>query len=146
MKTLKITSVIAVAALFFGISAVNAGTPGVSTSSKIGGTLIRYQVNVHIDRDLSLCNIYFVQLTNREGESISTSQRFIPGVNTYTFYEAGPVRAGIRVARLVLGPWYGHYICEPDLWTDPSVMIGSFDNGQTYVFDLYPKSVPPAKD
>jgi hypothetical protein len=145
MKTARLLSAITFAVLIFGASVIYAGNPGTLNGNRMGGTLIRHQVNIYFTREISWCNTYFIQLTNKDGESISTSQRFIPGVNTYTFYEAGPV-TGVRMAKLVISPRMGHYICLPEIWTAPDIKIGTFENGETYIYNLYPQNVPPDKD
>jgi hypothetical protein len=145
MKTRNFLSAVTLAVIILGTSMIYAGTPGTGSSANLGGWLIRYQVNIHWTREASLCNTYMVQLVNKNGESVAPAQVYVPGQSAYTFYETGPV-TGVREARLIVRPGMKHYVCEQELWTRPDFMAGTFLNGTTYKFDLYPQTVPPAKD
>ena len=102
MKTLKLTTVISLALILFGINSIYAGQKGNNEGVNIA-PLIRYHVTIHQPYEGRMCNIYIVRITDVYGNNVTPPQGYSPQVSVYTFYEAGPVK-GIRVARLEIIP------------------------------------------
>jgi hypothetical protein len=99
-------------------------------------TSIRYQVNVFLGQELSLCNTYVVQVYDQNNNLVAPAQAFVPGKTTYYFFETGPV-VGLRYATIKTAGFM--YICSQQLVTPAQVIYGQFMPGTTYYFQLYPK-------
>ena len=136
MKRIYFISFVAAAMIFFSAD--------MKSSARINDNLgrntlafITYQVNVHPD-NLLLGNscLTYVEIRNGEGLIIGQSQPFHTGVNTYYFYELGPVN-GIRQAFITNTGGSDRNI-EPCLtvnWWDTKT--GTFRNSQNYTFNLW---------
>ena len=137
MKTFKIISAVLVLILSAAATlfSANISKNGQNTANPV----IRHQVNVVFTvPEVAICNVYTVEIHDGSGRLIAPAKRFIPGETTYVYYERGPAD-GFRVAVLKMAQWPHHYICEQELFTDPAVLKGPFENGQTYRYDLFPK-------
>lgn len=98
---------------------------------------VNYQVNIHLGLETQLCNTYLVEVVDGNGVPVAPAKPFVSGVSRYVFSERGPV-TGTRVAVLIKAP-YDYNVCTQGLVTPPDVITGSFLNGRTYIFDLYPE-------
>ena len=81
----------------------------------------------------------FVVMTDEHGRIVAPVQAVRPGLSIYTFNETGPVK-GTRTASLIydpISPSSLPFYCAPDSKT------GTFSNGGTYLFNLYPTTNPP---
>jgi hypothetical protein len=143
MKTIKYFSIVSFAFIFIGV------TNGFSKKSQNPNTLmskipvVRYQVNIHLASDKPLCNIYWVQIKDENGNLVAPAQIFVPEISQYTFYansnEKGYNERGTkRTAILTTSPRSGNLECINELITIPAVRFGLFFPGQTYSFDLFP--------
>lgn len=144
MKTLKRTTVISFVLIVAGISflfAIPAKTRLLIGSSFNG---ISYNVSVHIQGDLPLCNTYLVQVVDARGYSVAPDQVLQPGVSTYVFHERGPAW-GVRIARLVESPNLDRMSCNLALYTSPDARTGRFLVGNSYFFNLFPSTAQPSK-
>ncbi len=105
---------------------------------------VRYLVNIHFSNDVSLCNLYLVEIVDENGRLITAPQAFRQGISAYYFSERGPV-SGTRTAKLVLNSEVSSLICPVELHTSPFSITGEFLVGHTYEFNLYPSThaVPP---
>jgi hypothetical protein len=143
MKTTKIISALSLILFFALVNAGFSAKPGEGTLSNAAEPTIRYQVMVHFSLENALCNLYEIQVLNEHGQLVAPAQFFLPGTDMYNFYEPGPVN-GLRIARLVMVSRDGqHYICPNELYTRPDFKFGYFDNGRSYLFNLYPTIQPP---
>lgn len=132
MKTLKIFAILSLALIFNGVNAVYSKTNNINEKGAIPG-VIKYQVNIHAPNYpvLSFEQVYVV-MTDENGNPVARPQVFTNGTWVYTFNEAGPVKGG-RIARLVLsgGRTFNEY-------PYPDIQKGTFLNGESYSFNLYP--------
>ena len=136
MKTTKILSVISIMMLFTVLSSsfgAGAGTKGVIPVNPV----IRHEVNISVILEKPLCNTYFVRILNGEGRDVMPAKLFVPGTTKYIFYEAGPA-TGIRAAVLAPAVSGERLRCELEMLTEPVILYGPFEAGQTYRYDLFP--------
>ena len=134
MKKIIILSFVAATVIFLGMN--------LSSSARLADihngnapALIHYQVNIHPDWKIlhNLCPL-IVAITDGGQNVIVQPQLYHNGINTYHFYEMGPV-SGTRIAELVNGEVDQHIdVCY--LISLTNLKAGTFNNGQTYVFDL----------
>ena len=103
--------------------------------------VIRHHVNVIASGNIKLCNTYLVEIQDGHGRRVAPAKTYKPGVSGYDFYERGPAK-GVRVAVLILAPANSHFTCETELFTTPARLYGSFLNGHTYRYDLFPQTQP----
>jgi hypothetical protein len=144
MKTTKHYLLFSIAMIISAMNVVWASNPGGKITPVAIGQAIRYQVSVALPAETSLCNVYQVEIIDGRGYQVAPAKIFTPGVSLYDFYERGPV-TGVRIARLVIAPFGkdgDHYICDREYFTTPSVMQGTFENGKTYKFELFPQVSP----
>ena len=142
MKTIKFTSVLSLI-LFLGLTSVFSNTPANNTTFKpIVAT--RYHVSIHFTNDISLCNLYLVEIVDENGRLVNAPQAFRPGIASYFFSERGPVK-GTRTAKLVLNSEIQYIVCPNEIFTSPFSLSGTFWVGETYEFNLYPTThaAPP---
>jgi hypothetical protein len=139
MKKFIILSFVSAAVIFFTInlsfSAHNTNRP-----DDIHRSYIHYQVVIHPDGAIrnNTCPL-LVTLTNGSSMLIGQPQLYIKGINTYHFYEKGPV-SGIRIATLSnTGKSQTDDVCFAITLSDSE--SGTFNNGVTYVFNLYGSGV-----
>lgn len=143
MKTVKITTAFSLILILLGTSLLNAGN--VRATNRINNVnLVRYQVTVHMPADIRLCNFWVIQITDANGNLVTPVQGYSKSSSNYIFYEKGPV-TGVRVARLIISNNTMHFSCEPEFEVYPDYKAGTFANGQTVTFDLYPSSTQPPK-
>ena len=138
MKTTKIISVLGLSLI---LAATTAGfSKNVQKSDLKGSTApgIRYQVNVHLSTEKSICNTYLVQVVDETGRLVAAPQVFVPGVTSYAFMDTGNGSGNKRIAMLVMATYPSHFVCANDLFTTPDVENGPFLLGRSYAFDLYP--------
>lgn len=138
MKTLKLSSLCLSIMLLSGVYTVYAGQPVNRNNSNPFPPVIRHQVNVYPVRELTSYQTYIVQVVDENGTLVAPSQTYIPGLNAYTFYERGP-RTGTRIARLAMIPQSKGLSCIPYIYCAPDIKSGTFLNGRTYTYNLYPK-------
>lgn len=112
-----------------------------SASNQNGYTKTRYEVVVHLSHEVTVCNSYLVELKDETGRLIGPSQKFIPGINVYNFFEMVSA-TGTRIARLIPDPDIDRLVCLNELFTAPVIKTGKFIEGGSYTFDLYPQTTP----
>ena len=122
--------------------AANSGTAKNTVNNKVPGPIVnvRYEVNIHLAAEMSLCNTYLVEILDASGRLVAPVQEFTPGKNLYNFYEQTRDIVGIRIARLVLAPERELGICPQELFTPPAVKLIHFMDHETYNFDLIPSA------
>jgi hypothetical protein len=135
MKTIA-KILIAVIVLLFSFETYASDRSSSSTTPQIN-----YVVTIHANQIHSGASnlALFVLLTDEKGGLVAPVQAVRPGLSTYTFNENGPVK-GTRIARMIydpISPSSLPFYCAPDSKT------GSFQNGGTYLFNLYPTTNPP---
>jgi hypothetical protein len=123
------------------VKAVPAKPMETAASNHIGYTKIRYEVVVHLSNEVTICNSYLVELKDETGRLIGPSQKFIPGIGVYNFFETVSA-TGTRIARLVADPDIDRLVCLNELFTAPAIKTGKFLEGGSYTFDLYPQTTP----
>jgi hypothetical protein len=143
MKTLKITIVLSIV-LLLGFT-IGFTMPAIEKGSFKPVIAARYHVSIHFTNDLSLCNLYLVEIVDENGRLVNPPQSFRPGISSYFFSERGPVQ-GTRIAKLVLNSEIRYFVCPTEIYTAPCSLSGTFLVGETYEFDLYPATheIPPA--
>jgi hypothetical protein len=129
MKTIaKIFIAISVMMISFSASTVKGGEG--NTASALA---ISYKVIVHMpDGTPGVLRGVYVVITDGTGRLVAPAQVLIPGKTEYLFAENGPVK-GIRIARLSNGlrPHTDSWVANED------VKAGYFQNGASYLFNLY---------
>jgi hypothetical protein len=149
MKTTKLFSALSLALIFTGITAGFSKKAEILSSSNSQSTFITYQVIIHPDFVNIPCNTYLVQITDETGRIVVPPQVFSPGINKYIFKErissVGIMNSG-RAAMLVPVENPKHSNCAYPLVTLPDIKRGAFLTGQTYIFDLYPRTQPGITD
>lgn len=135
-KILKVTSALLIVLLFSTAAhSLNKKDPRNLALNNPAG--ITYIVEVEHTNTSGLCNLYYVMVTNENGEPIDQPLYYVEGVTTYVFHEAGPV-LGTRTAHLTMLPSNAPNLCNQTLNASPSSMTTSFRNGSTYIFNLDP--------
>ena len=142
MKTTKIFSVLSLALIFATVTAAFAGNTDKKAGQAAAGTLIRYQVNVHLVSEKPLCNLWMVKILDETGREVAPAKAYTPGLTAYEFFERGPA-SGVRIAVLVKYQYGDHFQCANELFTEPAIISGKFLNGESYRFDLYPATTAP---
>jgi hypothetical protein len=144
MKTTKIYTVLSLVLVFAAVTSSFGSAIGKITAEGVVNRGIHHVVNVNLTIDKPLCNTYLVEIRDAQGQLVAPSQRYVPGVSKYEFFERGPA-SGVRIASLVRANYGNHFICEYELFTSPAFVAGPFLIGQTYRFDLFP-SLQPNKE
>jgi hypothetical protein len=139
MKTLKTIAILSFILIVFAAEAINPVQSNSANPQPITGN-IKYKVVIHVNPSLSVptSTTFWVVLSDGNGRRIGI-QEYVMGVNTYYFSEPGPA-TGARVARVIIEPHGGAvtpFYCNPD------VKYGTFRNGVTYQFNMYPKTSSP---
>lgn len=98
-------------------------------------TMIRLQVNVILLNEKPLCNFWMVEIRDGNGNLVAPAKPYTTGVTRYDFFERGPAN-GSRIAVLAKYRYGDHYVCETEIFTNPSVLFGPFCCGQTYRLSL----------
>jgi hypothetical protein len=134
MKKLILLSAVAAAVILFSMNLNLSGQGNKATDN--GRTNIHYQITIHPGWKLTHNSCpKLIELTDGSGLLIGQSQLYQTGINTYYFYEVGPV-SGTRSAKLINVA----YVLPDDvcsiisLWNSRS---GTFYSGETYMFNLY---------
>jgi hypothetical protein len=138
MKTTKFFSVLSLVLIFAGVNAIYAGDNPNNKSKKPALPDIRYEVAIHLSLGASLCNTYYVQITDETGRLVATPKAFVPGISKYVFHEMFSVPGRARIASLVLPTNLDPYVCPNILVTKPEMKMGKFLPGSTVSFDLFP--------
>jgi hypothetical protein len=138
MKTTKFFAVLSLALIFAGVNAIYAGDNPNNKSKKPDLPNIRYEVAVHLSLGASLCNTYYVQVTDESGRLVAPPKAFVPGISKYVFNETVSVPGRARIASLVLPANVDPYACPNILVTKPEIKMGTFLPGRTISFDLFP--------
>ncbi len=123
---------------------LKAGSPnsaGTETPEENSTKIVVYVVNVNFQLDKPLCDLYYVEILDANGQMVAPKQSYIPGTKTYYFKEQIRQRSGIRVAHLILSP-NPTFTCETRLYTSPAPKRIEFKNMEKYLFDLYPQTHP----
>ena len=136
MKTSTFFSVLSLALIFAVATSAFAGGIGKISPNN---TSVRYAVNVvYNGHDQQLLSTYVIKIFNERHQLAAPPQVLIPGQSQYVFFERGPAD-GVRIAVIEkamidsqVEPWW-------TLVTEPCVVKGPFEIGNTYRFDLYPK-------
>jgi hypothetical protein len=81
---------------------------------------------------VNTCSV-LVAMTDKSGKMVGLPQAYQSKVNTYYFYEMGPVY-GTRTAILINAPHQDISCALVNLWSSKS---GWFDGNSTYTFDLW---------
>jgi hypothetical protein len=141
MKTTKIFSVLSLVLILSAVSSVFSAPIDTKNNQTAAKPAIRYDVNISISIDKPLCNLWLVKILDGNGRMVAPAQEFISGKTKYTFTERGPV-TGTRIAVLLKYQYGDHFVCETELFTAPAILKGTFLNGETYRFDLFPQLSP----
>lgn len=141
MKTANFFSVLSIVLIFAAATSAFAGNIDQKKEGP-SGSLIRYHVNVILSAETPLCNTWMVKIVDGQGRQVAPVKPYVSGVTQYEFFERGPV-TGMRIALLVKYQFGDHFVCANELYTAPAVLTGSFLNGQTYRFDLFPTTQMP---
>jgi hypothetical protein len=132
MKATNIISALSLV-LVFAANSLFAGNgingPGVANKT------VTYQVMIKSAPNFPAAGQYLVAVTDENGHRIAPAQGFRPGISAYTFSEPGDFK-GIRIAVLV--PLPGNPLYH---FSASQVRNGLFVGGQTYRFELTPKSI-----
>ncbi|MCX6245043.1 MAG: hypothetical protein NTU98_10100 [Bacteroidetes bacterium] len=109
--------------------------------NSVSALAITYKVIVHMpDATPSVLRGVFVVITDETGRLVAPAQLLLPGKTEYQFAENGPVK-GIRIAKLSNG-----LRPHADAWvSNEDARAGLFQNGSTYLFNLYISLPVPAK-
>ena len=140
MKRIFFISVVVSAMIFFGFE-LNSYARINFINDQNTTAFIHYQVNIHPDwKVLNNSCLMVITITNEAKTIIGSPQVYINGVNTYNFYETGPV-SGTRIATMTNAsvPGGQEQVCQNIYMM--SSKSGNFQNGSTYPFDLYETSL-----
>ncbi len=102
---------------------------------------VYYEVNITVRDDNRLCNTYWVELTDGNGENIAPKQVYVPGTTRYVFKERIRMRSGLRIAKLVLSPAMNPG-CETEWYTEQDAKVIQFNGKETFYFELLPQRNP----
>ena len=145
MKTAKYFSVLSLALIFIGLTAGFSQKVNTLFSQNLKPASIKYQVIIHPEFDgAQPCGTYVVKVVDETGRLVAREQLYVPGINEYFFTEkvfAIVKVEGRRVAILEEVRSLDPSVCANTLSTLPDVKIGPFFIGQTYTFNLYPKTL-----
>jgi hypothetical protein len=135
MKKIIVLSFILAAMILLGMN-VNSSVRINNVSRPNSDMYIHYQVTVHPDMKIThnSCPLMVV-ITDGYNVTIGPPQLYHSDMNTYYFYELGPV-TGVRKAKLTNVEGYQpDDVCYQISSTDAK--SGTFLNGWNYPFDLY---------
>jgi hypothetical protein len=138
MKTLKIISILSFVLIIVGGSSAKSKNTLVDNSKQVNRAIIRYEVFINIEKDVTFCNTYLVQISDENGNPVAHPQVYIPGVNKYVFTETSPVKAKVRVASFEIFQNFGILGCPINIIAKPDIKAGPFRPFETYYFNLYP--------
>jgi hypothetical protein len=133
MKKLIILSAVSTAVILFS---VNLNSSGQNKIPAKGITIVQYQVNIHPGWKVShqACPM-MVEMTNGSGMLTGQFQFYQVGINTYNFYEIGPVSGTRRATLINAGEGLTNDVCwDISLWGSRT---GTFLTGEIYTFDLF---------
>jgi hypothetical protein len=142
MKTTKISSVLSLVLILSALNSIFAAAIDKNTGQVALSAVVRYHVNIQFSTDKPLCNLWMVRIIDENGRQVAPPKAYTVGVTSYDFVERGPGK-GTRIAVLVKYEYGDHLQCATELFTAPAVLTGTFSNGQTYRFDLFPTSQAP---
>jgi hypothetical protein len=142
MKATRIITALILTIILLGINAANASSRDNNKPQAKTSNLIRYEVNVILNSNTDLCNVYQVRVTDETGRLVAPPKTFTPGISKYVFTESAPAPGRLRIATLIINPDTDPYVCPNSLETRPDVKIGPFVSGQSYPFLLRPQTKP----
>jgi len=134
MKKIIVLSFVLATMIILGINNVNSSVR--NNNNLANGGYIHYQVNIHKNWAIThnSCPM-MVSITDRSNVLIGLPQLYHQNINTYDFYEIGPV-SGIRKATITTSQsQFDNNACYAVSLSDSK--SGTFYNGGNYVFDLY---------
>lgn len=137
-KILQVSASLLIVLLFTSVvHSIDTIDPRNSSLNSAAG--ITYIVDVQHTNTSSLCNLYYVMVTNENGEPVDQPKVYVEGVTTYVFHEDGPINE-TRTAHLtkVYGNSPPPSTCNQTLYATPMSISSSFRNGSTYMFYLNP--------
>ena len=139
----KIVSIISTIALVFLLSSAahsftKKDPKTVITTNPVG---ITYIVDVHLNNS-SLCNTYYVQVTDEFGNLVAPPKYYQEGITSYVFHEEGSLYQATRVAHLVELETSDPSVCNNPVYAVPASQFNQFLSGSTYLFNLYPVVIP----
>ena len=136
MKKIVISTFVIAALMFFGTK-VNSSERLSNSSHGIATPYIQYQVNIHPNWVIlhNQCPMWVLITDETTATIIGIPQLYQHDMNTYTFYEIGPV-SGVRIAHLINSPedLPGDACYNVQVWDSKT---GTFNNDMTYIFNLY---------
>ena len=138
MKTTKFFSVLSLVLIFAAVNSAFADDNPRDKSKKPDIPNIRYEVAIHLSLGASLCNTYYIQITDESGRLAAPRKAFVPGTSKYVINEMFSVPGRARIVSLVLPSNVDPYACPNNLITRPDVKVGPFFSGLTYSFDIFP--------
>lgn len=135
MKTMKSISMLLlfVSCAVFATTDASAGDVRNARINPARG--IHHRVNVILPGEYNSCRTYVIEIRDGQGQLVAPGQVFNGSVETYDFYERGPA-TGIRFARLIEVFFGDPAECEYQLHAAPVMIIGKFNCGETYRYDL----------
>lgn len=139
MKTTKFFSVLSLALIFSTAVLASSVNMNINDDRISAKPVVHHRVNVIVSSERTTCNVYLVEILDGQGRLVAPAKTYVPGVTKYDFTERGPV-TGVRIAVLVLAPTLSHFACETELFTTPVIIKGDFLTGQTYRYDLFPRT------
>ena len=134
MKKIIVLSFVAAAVIFIGMT-LSSSTLMIKGNPPVPAQ-ITYQVVIHPDWTIihNQCPM-LVAVTDGKSGIIGQPKPYVHGVNTYNFYETGPVN-GVRKAILMNSPIdKPNDVCMAVSATDSK--SGTFNNGNVYMFNIY---------
>lgn len=137
MKATRIFAAILIGLFLIGANAMTVKSE-IPAKTPVSALKITYKVNVQMVNPISLCNDYFVVITNEWGTPVARPQYYSAHKTVYTFFEPGPAK-GKRIATLTLNTVSDPTVCPFILRTTPYILKGNFHVGEVYQFYLFPK-------
>jgi hypothetical protein len=138
MKTTKFFSVLSLVLIFAAVNSAFADDNPRDKSKKPDIPNIRYEVAIHLSLGVTLCNTYYIQITDESGRLAAPRKAFVPGTSKYVINEMFSVPGRARIVSLVLPSNVDPYACPILLVTKPEVKLGPFLPGRTISVDLFP--------
>lgn len=139
-KLLPIAILTLIFILNFTITRSNAkNDPLSSNGSTYAG--ITYIVDVDNSAVSGCCGMYYIAVTDADGNPIDQPKEYQDGITTYVFHESGSV-TGTRAAMLVKASSFSQNACGMALYAAPDPLTGKFTNTSTHYFNLTVVNLP----